>query len=76
LLIELDRPDYPEGILPFHDHAIYQELDPQKKSELLSWAWIAHRPRAPAAARHDGRTLAEVFDHARPRDQGHGKVVK
>jgi hypothetical protein len=41
-LFELDRPDYPEAILPFHDHATYQELDPEKKSELLSWAWIAY----------------------------------
>ncbi|MFI5983599.1 diiron oxygenase [Streptomyces sp. NPDC051555] len=41
-LFEVDRPDYPEGILPFHDHPTYQALDPAKKSELMSWAWIAY----------------------------------
>lgn len=41
-LFEPDRPDYPEGILPFHDHPTYQALDPEKRSELLSWAWIAY----------------------------------
>ncbi|GAA1888985.1 AurF N-oxygenase family protein [Streptantibioticus ferralitis] len=41
-LFELERPDYPEGILPFHDHPTYQALDPEKRSEVLSWAWIAY----------------------------------
>lgn len=41
-LFELDRPDYPEAILPFHDHTTYQVLAPEEKYELLSWAWIAY----------------------------------
>jgi alpha-N-dichloroacetyl-p-aminophenylserinol N-oxygenase len=41
-LFEPDRPDYPERILPFHDHPTYQGLDPARRSELLSWAWIAY----------------------------------
>ncbi|MCQ4041299.1 diiron oxygenase [Streptantibioticus rubrisoli] len=41
-LFDPERPDYPEGILPFHDHPTYQALDPDKRSELLSWAWIAY----------------------------------
>lgn len=41
-LFEPERPDYPEGILPFHDHPTYRLLDPARKSEILSWAWIAY----------------------------------
>ncbi|MFF4982223.1 diiron oxygenase [Streptomyces sp. NPDC001046] len=41
-LFELDRPDYPERILPFHDHPTYRALDPEKRTQLLSWAWIAY----------------------------------
>ncbi|MFD7668183.1 diiron oxygenase [Streptomyces sp. NPDC059788] len=41
-LFEPDRPDYPERILPFHDHPTYQALSPEKRSEILSWAWIAY----------------------------------
>ena len=41
-LFEPNRPDYPERILPFHDHPTYRNLPPQKRSEILSWAWIAY----------------------------------
>ncbi|MFJ5832316.1 diiron oxygenase [Streptomyces sp. NPDC093089] len=41
-LFELDRPDYPERILPFRDHPTFQALAPEKKTQLLSWAWIAY----------------------------------
>ncbi|WNV84938.1 diiron oxygenase [Umezawaea sp. Da 62-37] len=41
-LFEPERADYPEKILPFHDHPTYLALDPAKRSELLSWAWIAY----------------------------------
>lgn len=41
-LFEPGRPDYPEGILPFHDHPTYLALDPDKRAEVLSWAWIAY----------------------------------
>jgi P-aminobenzoate N-oxygenase AurF. len=41
-LFEPDRPDYPERILPFHDHPTYLALAPEKRSELLTWAWIAY----------------------------------
>jgi alpha-N-dichloroacetyl-p-aminophenylserinol N-oxygenase len=41
-LFEPDRPDYPEGILPFHDHPTYRGLSPEKRAEITSWAWIAY----------------------------------
>jgi alpha-N-dichloroacetyl-p-aminophenylserinol N-oxygenase len=41
-LFEPERADYPEGILPFHDHPTWQALAPEKRSEVLSWAWIAY----------------------------------
>jgi hypothetical protein len=41
-LFDPDRPDYPEGILPFRDHPTYLALDPEKRSELLTWGWIAY----------------------------------
>jgi hypothetical protein len=40
-LYELDRPDYPEGLLPFHDHPTYQALDPARRTELLAWGMVA-----------------------------------
>ncbi|WP_327261404.1 diiron oxygenase [Streptomyces sp. NBC_01232] len=41
-LFDPARADYPERILPFHDHPTYRALSPEKQSELLSWAWIAY----------------------------------
>ncbi|MFI9204916.1 diiron oxygenase [Streptomyces sp. NPDC053048] len=40
-LFQHERPDYPEALLPFHDHPTYQALPPEKRNELLSWGWIA-----------------------------------
>lgn len=40
-LFEPDRPDYPEGLLPFRDHSTYQALDEETRAKLLAWAWIA-----------------------------------
>ncbi len=40
-LYEPDRPDYPEGILPFHDHPTYQALNPARRIELLAWGMVA-----------------------------------
>jgi hypothetical protein len=41
-LFEPERADYPEKILPFHDHPTWKALSPEKRSEVLSWAWIAY----------------------------------
>ncbi len=40
-LFELDRPDYPEGILPFRGHPTYLELGSDAKNRILAWAWVA-----------------------------------
>ncbi|GAA3616583.1 hypothetical protein GCM10022419_122420 [Nonomuraea rosea] len=40
-LYELDRPDYPESILPFRDHPTWLALDPAQRSDVLTWAIIA-----------------------------------
>ncbi|QUQ63437.1 AurF N-oxygenase family protein [Kutzneria sp. CA-103260] len=41
-LFELARSDYPEGIIPFRDHPIWQGLPDHTRSRLLSWSWIAY----------------------------------
>lgn len=41
-LFEADRPDYPEQLVPFHDHPVYQQIDDETKARLLSWALIAY----------------------------------
>jgi hypothetical protein len=40
-LFEVDRPDYPQHLLPFHDHPAYLALDDDRKQLLLGWAWVA-----------------------------------
>ncbi|RKT19036.1 para-aminobenzoate N-oxygenase AurF [Streptomyces sp. 1114.5] len=40
-LFEPDRPDYPEHLLPFHDHPAYLALDGGQRARLLAWAWVA-----------------------------------
>ncbi len=40
-LFERDRPDYPEGLLPFRDHPTYRELDQVTKARLQAWGWVA-----------------------------------
>ncbi|MFD8751227.1 diiron oxygenase [Kitasatospora sp. NPDC059577] len=40
-LFEPARPDYPEHLLPFHDHPAYLALDEEQRARLLAWAWVA-----------------------------------
>lgn len=40
-LYEPDRPDYPESIVPFHDHPTYEELSSGQRAELFAWAMVA-----------------------------------
>lgn len=40
-LFDLDRPDYPEGLVPFRNHPIYQALDPDVKAKVFGWALVA-----------------------------------
>jgi hypothetical protein len=40
-LYEPDRADYPEEILPFHDHPTYQALSSTQRAELLAWGMVA-----------------------------------
>lgn len=32
--------DYPEELLPFKSHSLYQELSEKSKSKIVTWAWI------------------------------------
>jgi hypothetical protein len=41
-LFDPARPDYPERIVPFRDHPTWQALPEERRSRLLSWAWIAY----------------------------------
>jgi hypothetical protein len=41
-LFDLDRPDYPERIIPFRNHPTWQALPDEQRSRLLSWAWVAY----------------------------------
>jgi alpha-N-dichloroacetyl-p-aminophenylserinol N-oxygenase len=41
-LFDPNRPDYPERIVPFHNHPVWQALPDELRSRLLSWAWIAY----------------------------------
>jgi hypothetical protein len=41
-LFELDRPDYPESIVPFRDHDVWRALPEPTRGRLLSWSWIAY----------------------------------
>ncbi|GGR43683.1 diiron oxygenase [Streptomyces netropsis] len=41
-LFDVDKLDYPERILPFREHPTYLALDPEERSRLLSWAWVAY----------------------------------
>ncbi|MCD7441134.1 diiron oxygenase [Streptomyces lincolnensis] len=40
-LFEVQRPDYPERLLPFHDHPTYRALDDEAKAKLRAWGWVA-----------------------------------
>jgi len=41
-LFELDRPDYPEHLVPFVGHPTWEALDPELCDRMLSWAWLAY----------------------------------
>lgn len=40
-LFELDRPDFPESLLPFREHPTYLALDDAMKARVLAWGWIS-----------------------------------
>jgi hypothetical protein len=70
-LFEPDRPDYPERILPFHDHPTYQALPPEVRTQLLSWAWIAYnRHTVTAEQRVANPAFALVMDGEFPALRG------
>ncbi|WP_048697343.1 diiron oxygenase [Erwinia piriflorinigrans] len=37
---EAEKADYPESLVPFHQHPLYQKLDHETKTRILSAAWI------------------------------------
>ncbi|GAA1566343.1 hypothetical protein GCM10009827_105020 [Dactylosporangium maewongense] len=41
-LFDVQRPDYPEAIVPFRDHDVWRALPESTRSTLLSWAWVAY----------------------------------
>ncbi|MEU0167330.1 diiron oxygenase [Streptomyces iakyrus] len=41
-LFEIGRPDYPERLVPFAGHSVWEGLDPALRSRMLSWAWLAY----------------------------------
>jgi hypothetical protein len=44
-LFYLDRPDYPEDIVPFATHNTWLTASSEARSRILSWAWIAFNRR-------------------------------
>ena len=61
------KSDYPEEILPFHDHPTYQALEPEQRRDLLSWAWIAYnRNTIVAEQRVTNPAFSLVIDGALP----------
>ncbi|MCB5166107.1 diiron oxygenase [Streptomyces bambusae] len=41
-LFEADRPDYPEHLVPFAGHPVWEGLDRDLRDRMLSWAWLAY----------------------------------
>ncbi|WKD33856.1 AurF N-oxygenase family protein [Streptomyces xanthophaeus] len=41
-LFEVGRPDYPEHLVPFTGHPVWEALDPEVRSRILSWAWLGY----------------------------------
>lgn len=41
-LFDVARPDYPEGIVPFVGHPVWDGLPPERRDQMLSWAWLAY----------------------------------
>jgi alpha-N-dichloroacetyl-p-aminophenylserinol N-oxygenase len=66
-LFDADRPDFPERLVPFHDHAAYLRSDNETKAKVLSWALIAYNKNIMDVEHHvvnpGFRLIAEdVFD--------------
>ncbi|WP_406145389.1 diiron oxygenase [Streptomyces sp. NBC_01012] len=40
-VFELDRPDFPEALLPFREHPTYLALDDGMRAQILAWGWIS-----------------------------------
>lgn len=40
-VFELDRPDFPEALLPFREHPTYLALDDGMRDRILAWGWIS-----------------------------------
>ncbi|MFF7551473.1 diiron oxygenase [Streptomyces olivaceus] len=40
-VFELDRPDFPEALLPFREHPTYLALDDGTKARILAWGWVS-----------------------------------
>ncbi|MGY0024887.1 AurF N-oxygenase family protein [Streptomyces sp. cg35] len=41
-LFDPDRPEYPERIVPFAGHPVWEGLPPEVRSSMLTWAWLAY----------------------------------
>lgn len=41
-LFDAARRDFPEALIPFHDHPRYHALDDTRRDRLRAWAWIAY----------------------------------
>lgn len=41
-LFDPAKADFPETLIPFHDHDIYLALDEETKDRIRAWAWIAY----------------------------------
>ncbi|MFJ5223287.1 diiron oxygenase [Streptomyces sp. NPDC088400] len=66
-LFEPDRPDYPDSLLPFHDHPTYRALDDETRAKLRAWAWIAFNKNVMDIEQHVvnpgfGLLMTDVFD--------------
>ncbi|MFB8278932.1 AurF N-oxygenase family protein [Nocardia colli] len=62
-LFEPDRPDYPEGLIPFRDHPTYQAMDPDLRARLLGWGWVAFNKHIMDTEQHVvNPTFALVID--------------
>ncbi|MGF7120614.1 AurF N-oxygenase family protein [Rhodococcus sp. BE178] len=41
-LFDPAKADYPEALIPFHDHHRFRGLDEPTRNRILAWAWIAY----------------------------------
>lgn len=42
---DLNRPDFPIELVPFHDHPLFLAASEQTRANVLSWGWIAYNER-------------------------------